>query len=320
MKKENKKIPLVYKEMPIYDEQYKEVGSKIFWSRDFLEIKAFGNHEGENYLKIKVVNQDWESKRLHKPTPPLDFIVKEKDIDDLIQVFHGEKEPIEEVNKGMLGLLMAVITDVTNDYRIAWEQGAKNKLKETELFLTSGKVELWTMGEFHSDFILRNLKDTLTNQYGTFESVYHKKEDECNKHLKPIYDELDLYDRNHLIDTRLEEQDREWFRDFEHRQYLSIQYGRKIKELDEQLVKQRLPIDEGNKIVFRETIPNIPHNKPLIDELTKLKEKKRLLGVNITERKRFAKLEKLIELTKEEKRRVKYLEKKALPWELLLNE
>lgn len=320
MKRTKSKVPLVYKEMPIYNENYKEIGSKIFWSRDFLEIAPFGNKKGENYLKIKVVNQDWEKQRLHKPCPPLDFIVKENDIDELIQVFEGTREPIQEVTKGMLALLMAVITDVTNDYRMAWQKGAKHQLQACELFILSGRVELWTMGEFHSDFIIRNLKETLTSEYGSFESIYQAKVDKCNAHLQPIYDELDKYDRNYLIDTRLGE-DSEWFKDFEHRQYLSNGYAKKIREIESEITHIKLLIeDENGNTYFQDTIPNTPHNKPLVKLAMEYKDKKKALGLTTKEREKHARLEKLIELTKKEKARVKYLEKKAMPWELLLNE
>lgn len=315
-----RKVPLMYKEMPIYDKNYKEVGSKIFWSRDFLDIKAFGTHKNENYLKVQVVNQNWEAKRLHKPTPPLDFIVKESDIDELIQIYEGTKEPIEEVSKGMLGLLMAVITDVTSDFRNAWRRGAKNELNQCRLFLTSGKVELWTMGEFHSDFIIRNLEETLTSQYGSFESIYQAKVDKCNEHLKPIYDELELYDRNYLIETRLNEKDSEWFKDFEHRNWLSNQYAKKMRTLESELIHKEVLVEKPEGVFYEDTIPLDKHNTPILKKINEYRGKKKDLKIDTKQRKRHFELEKKIELTKEEKARVKYLEKKAEPWEELMNE
>lgn len=313
------KIPLIYKEMPIYKINKKEVeqiGTKIFWSRDFLNWQDLGSIEGVNYLWVKVINQDESDKDKYK-----ECIVRKNDIEFLLGIFKGEIEPVPEVTKGMLALLMAIIEDAATDFRLAWQNGQKNRLYIARKFLEEEKISKWTLDQFHRDFIIENLEQSCLKMYGSFEEIYKRKYDHCMEHLTPIYDELELFDREHLIDTRLTKEEAHFFREREHKSYISLCCYRKIKAIEEDLVYEKTQVeDEEGNLVWKDIIPLNDHNIPLLEKLTKYKKIKQDNSSTQKEVEYYNQLLAKIELTSEEKARVKYLEKKAEPWENKINE
>ena len=112
---------------------------------------------------------------------------------------------------GLEELGFAIVTQCCLDYREAYRTGKKNELLKCEMFLLSGKVELFTLYTFTGEQILKDLKNVLKAKYGSFEERHKKKIAQYKKKIadkKKQIDELQSQIKAVLQDTSISDEEK----------------------------------------------------------------------------------------------------------------
>ena len=98
--------------------------------------------------------------------------------------------PNEPLTKAEEHLLLAIVSDVCEDYQYAWREGAKNLLRECENFLKTDKPYRYTLGKYDGSALLTRMNSNLLKKYGEFNKIYEAKVKRLTPILKGLYAEL----------------------------------------------------------------------------------------------------------------------------------
>lgn len=93
---------------------------------------------------------------------------------------------------GIIKLAYAIVQQCCEDYREAYIKGKANDLLKCKTFLLSGKVEIYTLCNFHGKDIIKQMNDDLRKKYGTFEERKSKNNDLYKKKIESKKQQLNI--------------------------------------------------------------------------------------------------------------------------------